>query len=61
MPNQSMHFASIAWNRFTFRCFPGLPGPFRYEAFLGDLKGWVYPNEPWVQAQKFSFKPTKIP
>jgi hypothetical protein len=33
-------------------------GPFRYEAFLGDLKGWVYPREPWVQAQKFSFKPT---
>jgi hypothetical protein len=36
-----------------------LTGPFRYEAFLGDLKGWVYPNEPWVQAQKFSFKPTR--
>jgi hypothetical protein len=35
-----------------------LTGPFRYEAFLGDLKGWVHPNEPWVQAQKFSFKPT---
>jgi Capsule assembly protein Wzi len=35
-----------------------LTGPFRYEAFLGDLKGWVYPREPWVQAQKFSFKPT---
>jgi hypothetical protein len=34
-------------------------GPFRYEAFFGDLKGWVYPREPWVQAQKFSFKPTK--
>jgi Capsule assembly protein Wzi len=36
-----------------------LTGPFRYEGFLGDLKGWVYPNEPWVQAQKFSFKPTR--
>ena len=36
-----------------------LTGPFRYEAFLGDLKGWVYPKEPWVQAQKFSFKPTR--
>ena len=23
-----------------------LTGPFRYEAFLGDLKGWVYPREP---------------
>jgi Capsule assembly protein Wzi len=36
-----------------------LTGPFRYEALLGDLKGWSYPKEPWVQAQKFSFKPTQ--
>jgi hypothetical protein len=36
-----------------------LTGPFRYEALLGDLKGWSHPNEPWVQAQKFSFKPTR--
>ncbi len=35
-----------------------LTGPFRYDSFFGDLKGWVYPNQPWVQAQKFSFKPT---
>jgi Capsule assembly protein Wzi len=34
-------------------------GPFRYEAFFGDLKGWDYPREPWVHAQKFSFKPTQ--
>jgi len=36
-----------------------LTGPFRYQAFLGDLKGWSYPREPWVHAQKFSFEPTK--
>jgi hypothetical protein len=36
-----------------------LTGPFRYEAFFGDLKGWDYPREPWVHAQKFSFKPTE--
>jgi Capsule assembly protein Wzi len=36
-----------------------ITGPFRYEALFGDLKGWTTPREPWVQAQKFSFKPTK--
>jgi hypothetical protein len=36
-----------------------LTGPFRYEAIFGDLKGWDYPREPWVHAQKFSFKPTE--
>jgi hypothetical protein len=34
-------------------------GPFRYEAMFGDLKGHRYPNYPWIQAQKFSFKPTR--
>jgi hypothetical protein len=35
-----------------------LTGPFRYEGLFGDLKGWVQPRNPWVHAQKFSFKPT---
>ena len=37
-----------------------LLGPFRYEGLFGDLKGHLFPNPnaPWVQAQKFSFKPT---
>ena len=35
-----------------------LTGPFRYEAFFGDLKGWNHPRNPWVHAEKFSFKPT---
>jgi hypothetical protein len=32
-------------------------GPFRYEGVFGELKGWVQPRNPWVHAQKFSFKP----
>jgi hypothetical protein len=34
-----------------------LTGPFRYEAVFGELKQ-QYPRDPWVQAQKFNFKPT---
>ena len=32
-------------------------GPFRYEGVFGELKQ-QYPRNPWVQAQKFNFKPT---
>jgi hypothetical protein len=35
-----------------------LTGPFRYEFFVGSLKGHTYPNAPWVHAEKISFKPT---
>ncbi len=34
-------------------------GPFRYEGIFGDLKEHVYPREPWVHAEKVSFKPTR--
>ncbi len=34
-------------------------GPVRYEGIFGSLKGHRYPNAPWIQAQKFSFKPTR--
>jgi len=34
-------------------------GPIRYEGMLGSLKGHRYPNEPWIHAEKFSFKPTR--
>jgi hypothetical protein len=33
-------------------------GPFRYQFFVGSLKGHVYPNSPWVHTEKISFKPT---
>ena len=36
-----------------------LTGPFRYEFFVGSLKGHTYPNQPWVHMEKISFKPTR--
>jgi hypothetical protein len=36
-----------------------LTGPFRYEFFVGSLKGHTYPNDPWVHMEKVSFKPTR--
>jgi Capsule assembly protein Wzi len=41
---------------------PGLSritGPFRYEFFIGSLKGHTAPNSPWVHMEKISFKPTR--
>jgi hypothetical protein len=41
---------------------PGLSritGPFRYEFFIGSLKGHTSPNDPWEHIEKISFKPTK--
>lgn len=41
---------------------PGLSriaGPFRYDFFVGSLKGHTYPNDPWVHMEKISFKPTR--
>jgi hypothetical protein len=39
--------------------FSDIFGPVRYEGIFGSLKGHQYPNAPWLQAQKFSFKPTR--
>jgi hypothetical protein len=36
-----------------------LTGPFRYDFFVGSLKGHTYPNAPWVHMEKISFKPTR--
>jgi hypothetical protein len=35
-----------------------LTGPFRYEFLVGSLKGHTFYNDPWVHAEKVSFKPT---
>jgi hypothetical protein len=35
-----------------------LTGPFRYQFFVGSLKGHVDPREPWMHVEKISFKPT---
>lgn len=36
-----------------------ITGPFRYEFFVGSLKGHTTPNDPWVHVEKLSFKPTR--
>jgi hypothetical protein len=35
-----------------------LTGPFRYDFFVGSLKGHTDPNHPWIHAEKINFKPT---
>lgn len=36
-----------------------LLGPFRYQFFVGSLKGHTDPEDPWVHMEKVSFKPTR--
>lgn len=36
-----------------------ITGPFRYDFFVGSLKGHTSPNDPWVHMEKISFKPTQ--
>ncbi len=36
-----------------------LTGPFRYQFFVGSLKGHTAPNSPWIHVEKVSFKPTE--
>ena len=35
-----------------------LVGPFRYDFFVGSLKGHSDPNDPWLHVEKINFKPT---
>ena len=35
-----------------------LVGPFRYDFFVGSLKGHSDPNDPWIHVEKINFKPT---
>ena len=65
----SMSWSTNAENIYTFEInrveplhIPGLSrltGPFRYDFYVGSLKGHTDPNDPWVHAEKISFKPTK--
>src|SRR6202044_499021 len=65
----SMSWSTNAENIYTFEInrveplriplLSRLPGPFRYDFYVGSLKGHTYPNAPWVHAEKLSFKPTK--
>jgi len=34
-----------------------LTGPFRYDFYIGSLKGHTDPNDPWAHMEKVSFKP----
>jgi hypothetical protein len=34
-----------------------LTGPFRYDFFVGSLKGHANPNDPWMHLEKINFKP----
>jgi len=34
-------------------------GPFRYQFFVGSLKGHTNPNAPWMHVEKISFRPTE--
>jgi hypothetical protein len=34
-------------------------GPFRYQFYVGSLKGHTSPNAPWAHVEKISFKPYK--
>lgn len=36
-----------------------ITGPFRYQFFVGSLKGHSVPNDPWMHVEKVSFKPTE--
>jgi hypothetical protein len=36
-----------------------LTGPFRYQFFVGSLKGHTTPRDPWIHVEKVSFKPTE--
>ncbi len=65
----SMLWSNNAENNYDFEInrveplrIPGLSlltGPFRYDFFVGSLKGHTYPNDPWVHMEKISFKPTR--
>ena len=65
----ALSWSTNAENIYTFEInrveplrIPGisrLTGPFRYDFYVGSLKGHTDPNDPWVHAEKISFKPSK--
>jgi hypothetical protein len=58
--NNAEDFYDFEINRVEPLRIPGLSrvtGPFRYDFFVGSLKGHTDPNDPWVHVEKVSFKP----
>jgi hypothetical protein len=59
--NNAENIYSFRINRIEPLRIPGvsrLLGPFRYDFFVGSLKGHTNPNHPAVHVEKVSFKPT---
>lgn len=59
--NNAENIYDFEINRIEPLQIPGLSritGPFRYDFFVGSLKGHTFPNDPWVHMEKISFKPT---
>jgi hypothetical protein len=64
----AMLWSTNAENIYTFQIdrveplwVPGLSrltGKFRYDFYVGSLKGHTFPNDPWVHIEKISFKPS---
>jgi hypothetical protein len=64
----SMAWSNNAENIYSFRInrveplhiplLSRVTGLFRYDFFVGSLKGHVEPNDPWIHSEKISFKPT---
>ena len=60
--NNAQNIYDFSINRVEPLRIPGLSrltGPFRYQFFVGSLKGHTYPNDPWVHVEKVSFKPSQ--
>jgi hypothetical protein len=65
----AMSYSNNAENVYSFRInrieplsvplLSQLIGPIRYEFMIGSLKGHTYPRDPWVHAEKITFKPTE--
>jgi hypothetical protein len=65
----AMAYSNNAENLYSFRInrteplyipwLSRLTGPFRYDFFVGPLKGHTYPIDPWFHLEKINFKPTK--
>lgn len=60
--DNALPFYSLRWTQvspFKLPSFLGLLGPVRTDIFIGKLEGHHFPGNPYISAQKISFKPTE--
>jgi membrane-associated phospholipid phosphatase len=60
--DNALPFYSLRWTQvspFKLPSFLAFLGPVRTDMFLGRLEGHHFPGNPYISAQKFSFKPTE--